>query len=167
MDNKQAGYYAIIPADVRYCKDLPPNAKLLYGEISALASTDKGCFARNKYFADLYDVSVRTIQQWMELLEQKGFIERSTPRASETGLRAIKLKFASTTNYEQDSYDDIFDYSQVDGELKNAFIRFIKHCNLNGRIITNDKLWRLIIRLDQAYRNDDVSKILSLDSAVD
>lgn len=161
----KANYYAIIPAEVRYCKDLPPNAKLLYGEITALASTDKGCFARNKYFADLYGVSVRTIQGWIELLEDKGFIERTSSRMSDTGLRAIKLKQMPSIRYEQESYDEIFTACGVRGELKQAFIRFIKHCNLNGRTITNDKMYNLIVRLDMNY-DDDTSKVASLDRAI-
>ncbi len=166
MDIK-ASYYAVIPAEVRYCKDLPPNAKLLYGEITALASTDKGCFARNKYFAKLYDVSVRTIQQWLELLENKGFIERSTARANDTGLRAIRLKSAPLPTYEQESYDEIFASCGVYGELKAAFIRFIKHCNLNGRMITNEKMYSIITRLDFAHGKDTIGKIASLDRAID
>lgn len=35
---EKPGYYAIIPADVRYNEQLPPNAKLLYGEITALTT---------------------------------------------------------------------------------------------------------------------------------
>ena len=40
MDDVRPGYYAIIPADVRYDDGIPPNAKLLYGEISALIGDD-------------------------------------------------------------------------------------------------------------------------------
>jgi len=68
------GYYAVIPADVRYDKDLPANAKLLYGEITALCS-DKGyCWATNTYFAELYGVSVVSISKWITALNTSGYI---------------------------------------------------------------------------------------------
>ena len=66
-------YYAIIPANVRYA-DLKPNAKLLYGEISALSNKCGFCFASNKYFAELYKVNKNTISSWLSDLKNYGFI---------------------------------------------------------------------------------------------
>ena len=76
MDNKKA-YYAVIPANVRYDDDIPANAKLLYGEITALCN-DKGyCLASNDYFAKLYNVSSRSISRWIKSLTDKGYIDCS------------------------------------------------------------------------------------------
>lgn len=74
MENKP-NYYAIIPANVRYDKDLSPNAKLLYGEITALSNASGFCWATNAYFADLYNVTKRSIQLWLSQLEAKSFIK--------------------------------------------------------------------------------------------
>jgi len=67
-------YYAIIPANVRYCKGLPPNAKLLYGEITALCNEKGYCWATNRYFAELYEVSNTSISIWISKLKDQGFI---------------------------------------------------------------------------------------------
>jgi DNA-binding transcriptional regulator YhcF (GntR family) len=67
-------YYAIIPANVRY-SNLKPNTKLLYGEITALASKEGYCFASNRYFADLYDVTKNTISSWISDLHKAGFVK--------------------------------------------------------------------------------------------
>ena len=72
--SENVSYYAIIPAEVRYDKDLPPNAKLLYGEITALCNKEGYCFASNEYFANLYGVSKRSITGWIAALEKKGYI---------------------------------------------------------------------------------------------
>jgi len=69
-------YYAIIPAQVRYAKELTPNAKLLYAEITALAQKDGSCWASNKYFAELYSVSTVTISRWISSLVDNEFIIR-------------------------------------------------------------------------------------------
>lgn len=67
-------FYAIIPANVRYCKGLKANAKLLYGEITALCNKDGFCWAENSYFAQLYEVSEETISRWISDLKRFGFI---------------------------------------------------------------------------------------------
>ncbi len=71
-------FYAVIPANVRYCTELEPNAKLLYGEITALTQKEGYCWASNKYFADLYKVCERTVTNWLQSLEKEGFIEIQT-----------------------------------------------------------------------------------------
>ncbi len=71
--NETPNYYAIIPANVRY-SDLKPNAKLLYGEITALSNKHGFCFASNKYFSELYKVNKNTISSWISDLKNYGFV---------------------------------------------------------------------------------------------
>ena len=62
MDDFKPNYYAIIPANVRYDKDISPNAKLLFGEITSLCNQKGYCWATNEYFSTLYNVSDRVIR---------------------------------------------------------------------------------------------------------
>jgi hypothetical protein len=75
MNATRPSYYAVIPASVRYDKTLSPNAKLLYGEITALCEQKGYCWASNAYFANLYTVSDRSVTSWLSDLVKGGHIE--------------------------------------------------------------------------------------------
>jgi hypothetical protein len=71
----QKNYYAIIPANVRYDKELPSSAKLLYGELTALSNEKGFCWATNEYFAELYGVHNKSISRLISQLEKKGYVK--------------------------------------------------------------------------------------------
>ena len=73
MDEK-ISYYAVIPANVRYDNELPPNAKLLYGEITALCNQEGYCWATNDYFSKLYKCTRQSISSWIAALKERGYI---------------------------------------------------------------------------------------------
>lgn len=77
MDQEQVqkpGYWAVLPAAVRYDPQLPPSAKILYAEISALTDQRGFCFASNDYFQKLFQISDRTLQRLFKSLQKHGYI---------------------------------------------------------------------------------------------
>ena len=68
-------FYAIIPADIRYSKELSMFQKLLYAEITALTQKDWFCWASNKYFAELYEMWETWISKQISDLAKKWFIQ--------------------------------------------------------------------------------------------
>jgi len=74
QEEPKPSFYAIIPASVRYCKELQPAAKLLFGELVALTTIKGYCYAQNPYFMALYEVDRSTVQRWLASLADKGFI---------------------------------------------------------------------------------------------
>lgn len=91
--NEKPGYYAIIPAGVRYDNQLPQGAKLLYGEITALTNKNGYCWASNDYFAKLYSVSIGTIKSWLKCLEDNSYIRRVIKYKS--GSKEVEQRFIS------------------------------------------------------------------------
>ena len=67
-------YYGILPSFIRYDKDIPPAAKVLYAEITAQIDF-KGIFsASNDTLAKLYGVTPQSISSWLKSLKNKGYI---------------------------------------------------------------------------------------------
>lgn len=96
-ESPRKSYYAIIPANVRYDKNLTPNAKLLYGEITALCNEKGYCWAENKYFADLYGVSKTSISKWIKSLIDGGYI--NSRMIYKEGTKEIDKRYITIVQY--------------------------------------------------------------------
>ena len=95
MTSEKRSYYAVIPATVRYDENLVAGAKLLYGEITALANERGYCWATNDYFSKLYSVSKRTISTWIKCLCEAGYITAEfIPKSEEEKekIRCLKVE---------------------------------------------------------------------------
>lgn len=133
MEEQQKSYYAIIPANVRYDKDLAPNAKLLYGEITALCNEKGYCWASNKYFAELYGVSVLSVKRWVNSLVTKGYVYRTLtykPNSKEVDKRILSID--SGIKIDTTSVQKCYDPS-----IKNDTSSSIKNDTDNNTSINN------------------------------
>ena len=70
----EPGLYAIIPAAVLYSPDLRPNAKLVYGVISALARKSGYCWAANATIGEPLGLAKRTMEDIIRQLRDSGYI---------------------------------------------------------------------------------------------
>lgn len=133
MEEQQKAYYAIIPANVRYDKDLAPNAKLLYGEITALCNEKGYCWASNRYFADLYHSSISAVQKWVSALVKKGYINLEF--VYKEGTKQIlqrKLYITPGVNIYTTSHKNLYDPG-----VKNYMTPGVNICVENNKDINN------------------------------
>lgn len=117
MEGKKS-YYAIIPANVRYDKNLNANAKLLYGEITALCNEKGYCWATNEYFASLYNTSEKTITRWISSLKDSDYIDTKieTFRYEDGTVKKIRYIFLDKIVINQ---QDKFSNNQTDINVLN------------------------------------------------
>ena len=76
--------YSVIPARVRDDHSLRPNAKLLYGELSALAQAEGYCWAWNAHLAETLGISKRTVEDLLKQLRDRGHIQLEVERDPDT-----------------------------------------------------------------------------------
>lgn len=131
-------YYAIIPANVRYDKNLKDKAKLLYGEISALSDKNGYCYATNKYFAELYNVSTTTISLLIKDLIDNEYIEseiiykEGTKEILNRYLRIIKEGYLRKVKDNNTSINNIC--SSSNNNKLNNNIDSSRNININNNI---------------------------------
>lgn len=73
MEHTEPGYWAVLPAQIRYA-GIPAGAKILYAEISSLTDATGYCWASNQYFCNLYAISEATLQRYLRALKTGGWI---------------------------------------------------------------------------------------------
>lgn len=117
-------YYSIIPADVRYDINLKDKAKLLYSEITALSDKYGYCYASNKYFAELYNVSITTISLLIKDLIDNGYIES-------------EIIYKEGTKEILNRYLKIVKGGYL-RNLKEGYLRKVKDNNINNNITSNN-----------------------------
>ena len=118
---EKPSYYAIIPSEVRYDENLSANEKLLYGEITALASQSGECWASNAYFSKLYQRNNRTISRWIASLVDYNYVNtRYTykPNSKEIDKRIIKLTTKVSEGYSKVCHRGI-DKNSADNNTRN------------------------------------------------
>lgn len=136
MDVKRS-YYAIIPANVRYDSRLKPNAKLLYGEITALCNEKGFCWAGNEYFAELYEVSKETISRWISDLIDCGYLKRDI--IYKEGTLQIINRYLRINQY---PIDEIIN-TPIDEKVKDNNTSFNTTVNTTNNIRPSDKSDRI------------------------
>lgn len=123
---EKPNYYAIIPAEVRYDKDLRASEKLMYGEITALTYKTGECWASNNYFAKLYNTTPQAISKWILDLKEKGYINLDYERDG----KQYKKRIIRVSTY----IDRVS--TKVDGGYQQKFKENNTSIN-NTRLITN------------------------------
>jgi len=123
---EKPNYYAILPAEVRYSKDLTPNAKLLYAEITALCNMNGKCTASTQYFCRLYEVSRGAVQNWLKMLDDNGYINRTViykQGTKEIMHRYINLKDKGSINISTDNTNINITNTNLTDSNKKAFFK--------------------------------------------
>ncbi len=73
-ENLHRGLFSVIPSNLRYDDRVCSSAKLMFGELTALANELGYAYASNGYFAKIYKTSERTITRWLKELEKFDYI---------------------------------------------------------------------------------------------
>nr|DAR94698.1 MAG TPA: replisome organizer protein [Caudoviricetes sp.] len=131
------GYYGILPANVRYDKNLKPMEKIMYSELTALSSKNGYCNATNSYFAELYEVNKNTVSLWIGDLEKAGYIKTKLiyePGTKNIKERRIYIADPITKN------NDIYHEKEVDPITKNNDTPITKNREDNNTSINNTRL---------------------------
>ena len=137
-EEKFVNYYSVIPATVRYDKRLKSAEKLLYGEITALSNCYGYCFATNKYFTNLYNVTPHTVSQWLSHLNKLYYIKIDLIKSEDNEIKERQIYILDNPYVQKSTYPYIQNYTYpIDKKVQDN--------NINNNI---DDLYNSIIKKD-------------------
>ena len=176
LSEAKKSYYAIIPANVRYDKQLTPNAKLLYGEITALANEKGYCWASNSYFAELYGVSVRSISKWISQLNQKKYIHvkiiynENNKEIKERRIyiaHPLEEKFYTYRRNVLHPIEEKFqDNNTINNTLYKDIVEYLnKRAGTNYKHTTRKTRDLIKARINEGFTIDDFKKVIDIKTA--
>lgn len=154
------GYWAVLPANIRYHRELSQTAKLLYAEISALAQADGYCWATDAYLAETLACSVATVTRSLRKLRELGFIRcEKTTNAKGAERHIFCGMFAAKRGIVKN--DDT-----LDGTVKNDDTPTVKNDDTPPSTLLNRNKKRKNIRAsDPVYEINEVFDDLCGDDA--
>ena len=159
-DNK-VNYYAIIPATIRYSKELKPAEKLLYGEITALTNIKGYCYASNRYFANLYNVTLHTVSQWISHLEKLQYVTIEMIRDNNKVIKERRI-YINTPYIQKNTYpyvlkstypiDEKVQDNNINKIIEDLFILIINNSDKISK-----EFYSILVRIEFIYTTDILS----------
>lgn len=163
-EENKISYYAIIPANVRYDNRLKATEKLLYGEITALCNKSGYCYAKNRYFANLYEVSIETVSRWLSNLQKYNYIKIEIIRNLNKEIIARHIYIVSTPYPQKNQYPYIQkNQGTIDENIKDNIINnniddlFILIINNNKEIPA--EFYKVLEKLEFIYTEEYIPRL--------
>ena len=166
MSSDDAGYFGILPAEIRYDKDLLPNAKLLFVEITALCRKQGYCWATNSYFAELLGASERTVTRWIKLLCDKKYCYTvaKTFRWNDGTVKKVRyicLTEKSADELKAQNQEDILGSHHIDISVQNHIDTGVAYNKINNEL--DKTLMDTTVSIGETPRNEVVRSQRSLE----
>lgn len=164
MNENKISYYSVIPATVRYDHNLKASEKLLYSEITALSNSSGYCYAQNRYFADLYNVSIETVSRWLSHLQSLGYITIEIKRNDKKEIIARNIYIVDTPYCQKNQYPSPQkDQEGIDEKVKenniNNNIDDLYYLIINNSFKIPNDFYLILNRLELIYTEDIIQKM--------
>ena len=160
-EENKVNYYAIIPATVRYDTNLKTAEKLMYGEITALANIKGYCYASNRYFANLYNVTLHTVSQWISHLDKLQYITLEMIRDSNKVIKERRIYINDIPYIQKNTYPYVLNCTYpIDEKVQENNIKIIEELFIliiNNSDKISKEFYSILNRLEFIYTTDILS----------
>lgn len=142
--------YAILPASVRYDKELTPGAKLLYAELTATCTTNGVSEPDSIALCEVLDIDRRTIYRYYKQLADRGHIQRLP-----VGKFKLPLGFESLSSSSVEE--------EISAEQKDFFKEFFNtfERGLNCRVERQEFYYPILTKHLEKYSRNELMRALT------